>query len=254
MRKIVARALLIFAASILTVASAPAGAAEIKLLSAVGVKIAIDAILLDFERASGHTVAAVYGSAADLKMKIDGGESFDVTILTPAQIEDLIKKGQASVHADLASAVIGLAIGAGATRPDISTNEKLKTFLLGVKSIAHGDPALSPIPVVYLYKMAAVMGITDVLRAKTVIGKPGEAASLVAKGEAEIGLGLSSEVEPVAGAQFVPLRPDDSSSYRSFAGAVAADAKNAEAARALLTFIQSPTSKEVFKSKGLMIP
>src|SRR5690242_16062914 len=101
MRNFVASVVMLFATGFLTAANA----AEIKLLSAVGVRSAVDVILPDFERTSGHKVTTIYGSAASLKTRIDGGESFDLAILTPTQVDDLIKKGKARMGADLARAV-----------------------------------------------------------------------------------------------------------------------------------------------------
>ena len=153
MRKFIASAVMLFATGFVTAANA----AEIKLLSAVGVRSAVDVILPDFERASGHKVTTIYGSAASLKTRIDNGEAFDLAILTPNQVDDLTNKGKVRMGADLARAVMGFAVKAGAPRPDISSDEKLGAFLLAVKSIAHGDPELNPIALVYFNKMPAVM-------------------------------------------------------------------------------------------------
>jgi molybdate transport system substrate-binding protein len=248
MRKFVASAVALFATGCLTTANA----ADIKLLTAVAVRSAVDVILPDFERTSGQKVTTIYGSAASLKTRIDGGETFDLAILTRTQVDDLAKNGKALMGADLARSVMGFAIRAGAPRPDISTDEKLVAFLLDVKSIAHGDPALNPVALVYFDKMPAVMRIAEALKAKTIIGKPGEFPMLVAKGEAEIGLGMSSEIAPVTGVEFVALRPDDPATSVPFAVALATGAKDDGAARAFLAAIQTPAAKEVFKSKGMV--
>jgi len=101
----------------------------------------------------------------------------------------------------LARAGTGLAIKTGAPRPDISTDEKLKAFLLGVKSITHGDPAQGGFSTVYFVKTASTLGIAETLKAKTKFTPAGEGAVPVAKGESELGVGLMSEIIPVAGVQ-----------------------------------------------------
>ena len=87
MLKTVLGALALFAIGFLNPAPAPADAAEIKLVSSVGVKSAMESSLPGFERASGHKVTPLYGTAAGLKTRIDGGEAFDVVVLDtpPAQ-------------------------------------------------------------------------------------------------------------------------------------------------------------------------
>jgi molybdate transport system substrate-binding protein len=251
MRKILETGLLGVSLSIMTLV--PASAADIKLVSSVGVQSAIEAILPDFRRESGHNVKGVFGTAANMKSRIDDGEAFDLAILTPAQIDDLVAKGKASQRLDLARAAAGLALRASAPKPDISSDEKLKTFLLGAKSIAHSDPALGGFSVTYFYKVASGLGIADALKPKLVRVAPGDGAGPVAKGEAELGIGLSSEIAPVAGVQFMALRPGDPESYIRFAAGLSS-AGDSKAARALVTFLQSPAAKEVFKAKGLLTP
>lgn len=243
------------AASIIFFAEA-ACAAEIKLLSTVGLKSVMELVLPDFERTSGHKITAVYGTAASLKKRIDEGELFDVTVLTPAQIDDLIKQGKATsaTRADLARAGTGFGIRAGASTPDISNDEKLKTFLLSVKSISHGDPALGGFGAVYFVKMSNALGIADALKAKTTYSKPGEGAILASKGEVELGVGMLSEVVPVAGVQALPYKTDDPASFIAFTGVTAADQKDADGARALLTFLQSAKVKDVIKTQGMVAP
>ena len=177
-------------------------------------------------------------------------------MLNPAQIDDLIKRGKAATvaRADLSRAGPGLGIRADASKPDISTDEKLKAFLLGVKSISHGDPAAGGFSAVYFVKMSTAMGIAEALKSKTTYSKPGDGATLVAKGEVELGVGMMSEVVPVAGVQALPLKTDDPASFIVFTGAIAAGTKDADAARALLAFLQSPKAKDVIKSQGLVAP
>jgi molybdate transport system substrate-binding protein len=233
-----------------------APAAELKLLASVGVKGAVETVLPDFERASGHKVTAQFGTASAIKARIDGGEGFDIVALLPAQIDGLVKQGKvaAETRVDLARAGAGLGIRAGAPKPDLSSDDKLKAFLLGVKSISHGDPALGGFAAVYFVKVSTSLGIADALKAKTTYSKPGEGATLAASGEVELGVGMMSEVVPVAGVQALPLKPDDPGSFIVFVGAVASGTKDPDAARAWLRFMQSPAVKEVFRSQGMTTP
>jgi len=232
----------------------PATAAEIKLVSSVGVKSVMDAVLPGFERTSGHKVTPIFGTAASLKTRIDGGEAFDVVVLSPAQVDDLIKQGKASSHTDLARAGTGVGIKTGATRPDISTDEKLKAFFLQVKSITHGDPAQAGFSTLYFLKTASTLGIAEVLKSKTKFTPASQGAVPVAKGESELGVGLMSEIIPVAGVQALPLKPDDPASSLFFAGALAVQAKDVNAARSLLAYLQTGAAKETLKAQGMTTP
>src|SRR5262249_50917450 len=181
MRKSSITVLLLAASGFLVQPAVPAAAAEIKLVSSVALKSVLDPLLPGFERTSGHKVTPVFGTAASLKTRIDGGETFDMVVLSPAQIDDRIKQGKASSPADLARAGTALAIKAGATRPDISTDDKLKAFLLAVKSITHGDPAQGGFSTVFFVKTASTLGIAEELKAKTKFTPAGQGAVPVAK-------------------------------------------------------------------------
>jgi len=231
-------------------------AAEIKVLGSVGLKSVLEAVLPDFERVSGHKVTTLLGTASAMKAKIDGGEVFDVVVLLPAQVDDLVKQGKAAndTRIEIARAGPGLGIRAGAMKPDLSNDEKLKTFLLGVKSISHGDPALGGFAAVYFVKLATALGIAEDLKSKTIYSKPGEGATLVANGQVDLGVGMMSEVVPVSGVQAISLKPEDASSFIVFAGAVASATKDADASRALLTFMRSTAVKEVIRTQGMTTP
>ena len=92
-----------------------------------------------FERASQHKVTIAFGTAVPLKRQIDAGESFNVVILTPALVEDLAKQGKVApgTSANVSKSGIGVAIRAGAPKPDISTAEAFKRAVLNAKSIAY---------------------------------------------------------------------------------------------------------------------
>ena len=122
------------------------------------------------------------------------------------------------------------------------------------ESISHGDPALGGFGAVYFVKMSNTLGIAEALKAKTAYSKPCEGAVLVSKGEVELGVGMLSEVLPVAGIQALPYKTDDPASFIFFTGATAAGTKDAYAARALLAFLQSPKAKEVIKTQGMAAP
>ena len=250
------RALVFAASALLGLGAGAARSAEIKLISSVALKSVIERVVPDFERASGVKVTAQFGTAAAMKARIDSGEGFDIVALLPAQIDDLVKQGKAAsaTRVDLARAGPGLGIRAGAQRPDLSTDETLKAFLLGVKSISHGDPAQGGFAAVYFVKLSTALGIADALKAKTTYSKPGEGATLVANGEVELGVGMMSEVLPVGGVQALALKPDDPGSFIAFVGAAASGAKDPDACRAWLTFMQSPAVKEVFRTQGMATP
>jgi len=246
----------IFLAAALGVAagSAVAGAAEIKVLSTVALKAALDEELLpQLARSAESKVTIKYDAAAALKKQIDGGESFDVAILVPGLIDDLIKQGkiEPASRTNLAKTGVAIAIRAGAAKPDISTADAFKRTLLGAKSIAYGDPAFGGASSVYFAALLQRLGIAEEMKAKTKLTASGEGAKAVATGEAELGIGQVSEIVPVRGAELLGPFPAELQVITTFTAGVAANAKDAAAARSLVKFLTTPAAAQILKARGL---
>src|SRR5262245_13786476 len=177
-----------------------AQATEIKVLASNGVKTVLEEIAPQFEKSTGHKLVFRFGPAADLKVEIEKGEPFDVAILTPAPLEDLIRQGKLApaTRADIATSGAGVAIRKGAPEPDIATTEPFKRTLLAAKSIAYvGTGATGA----NMRKIFEQLGIADDMKAKTKLLAGTSAADAVANGEAELGFTQISEILPVAGAE-----------------------------------------------------
>lgn len=121
----------------------PGTAAELKVLTAGAFKQVVLALVPDFERQTGHKVTVDNDTAGGLAKRIEGGEAFDVAIITPRAIDDLIAKGKVmpGSRVALATVGIGVVVKEGAPRPDISTVEAFKAALLAARTVAYIDPA-----------------------------------------------------------------------------------------------------------------
>jgi molybdate transport system substrate-binding protein len=227
---------------------AAAQAAEIKVLCTIGVKPALPDVVAEFERASGHKVSIAWGNAATLKTRYLEGERADVAILTAAAIDDLTKAGKVvGPRIDLARSGVGLAVKAGAPKPDISSPEALKRALLAAKSIGYSTQGASG---VHFVKVVERLGIAAEVKAKhkETTGVVGE---LVAAGEAEIGVQQIPELAAVPGVDVIGPLPVDLQVITVFSAALDAGAKDNEAANAFIKFIAAPAAAAAYKAKGL---
>jgi molybdate transport system substrate-binding protein len=228
-----------------------ADAAELKLQVSNALKTTIEELAPQFEKASGNKLVIEFGAAAEIKTAIQKGAAVDVAILTSAVTDDLIKEGKltAAGRADIARAGAGVAARKGAPKPDISTTEGFKHAMLEAKSIAYvAAGATAP----YILGVFDRLGIADQVKPKL---KPqptsNPAAKAVANGEAELGITQISEILPYAGAELVGPMPPELQLYTVFPAAVAANTKEADAAKALIKFLTAPAAVAVLKSKGL---
>jgi molybdate transport system substrate-binding protein len=232
-------------------AAGTAAAAEIKVVRSVGVRAVLEELAPQFERASEHKVKIRFGTAVPLKRQIDGGESFDVVILTPALVQDLVQSGKvaAATPTDVAKSGIGVAIRAGAPKPDISSTEALKRSLINAKSIVYSKEGQSG---TYMARLIERLGLAEQMRDKTVLEtRSGHTAVAVVEGKAELGFVLVSEILPVAGAEYAGPLPADLQNHVVFTAGIGAAAKEAEAAKSFINFLKAPAAAAVLKAKGM---
>ena len=104
-------------------------AAEIKVLSVVPLKTSLDELGPQFERATGHKLMIKYEGSGALKRQFDAGETFDVALIFPALIDDLLKQGKvaAGTRADIARVAIGVAVKKGAPQARYQHGRRVKT-------------------------------------------------------------------------------------------------------------------------------
>jgi len=231
--------------------AAAANAAEIKVISSVGVRAALEELKPQFEGATQHKLTLAFGTAVPLKRQIEAGETFDVVILTPALVEDLVKQGKVApgTQSDVAKAGIGVAGRAGAVKPDIGTAEAFRRALLNAKSIVYSKEGQSG---TYMASLIERLGIAAEMKPKTVLEtRSGHSAIAVVEGKAELGFALISEILPVSGAELVGPLPAELQNYVVFTAGISPSARDAEAARAFINFFTTPSALPVLKSKGM---
>jgi molybdate transport system substrate-binding protein len=238
------------------VASAHAAAqtSAIQVLCSNGFKAVMEALAPQFEQATHQKVVVRYGLAARLKEQIEAGDAFDLAVLTPAAIDDLIAKRKVTSEsrAVLAQTGLGIVIRAGARKPDISNADALKRTLLGAKSIAYAKEGASGVAFAALVQR---LGIAEQLKAKSRLTATGEAVGEgVVSGEVELGILPVSEILPIRGGELAGAFPPDAQSYIVMVGAVGSGAKAASGAKGLLEFMTAPKALPVLKAKGMERP
>jgi molybdate transport system substrate-binding protein len=235
-------------------AAAPAAhAAEVTVMSTVALTPTLGELTSKYESSSGNKLVIVYSTIAELKKRIEAGETADVMILSRPVLDELQTTGKVTQGSivNVGSSYVAIGVRAGAPRPDISTVEKLKAALLAAKSISYADPAKGGASGIYFAKVLDRLGIADQMKSKTVLVPGAQAGELVAKGEVEIGVSQASEIASVPGAQVVGPLPGDLNSAIVFAVGIGSSSKDPAAAKSLIKLLTSPTGAAVLKSKGM---
>jgi len=239
-----------------------ASAAEVQVMISAGFYGVYAELGPAFESASGHKLVTTRGpsmgdSPESIPTRLARGETADVVIMDGSAADALVKRGlaRADSKTELALSQIGMVVRAGAPKPDIRSVEAFRSALLAAKSIAYSDSSSGTYLSTTLF---AKLGVADQIAAKSrkVRGPPsGEpVAAVVARGEAEIGFQQVSELIHVPGITFVGALPAELQPGFAFAGAITSNARQPEAAAALLRFLASPESAPVIVKAGLAPP
>jgi molybdate transport system substrate-binding protein len=230
-------------------------AAEVKVLSAIAVKSALDDLSGTFERSTGNKMTVSYATAGEVIKRIQAGESADVTILPKPRVDELVQQGKILPGSakSFASAAVGVAVRTGAPKPDISSPDALKRSLLGAKSISYADPAKGGASGVHFAAVLERLGIAEQMKPKTKLVPGPEAPELAARGEVEIAVTMVPEILPVRGADLVGPLPQELQNKTAFAyiAGILTESKQPDAAKALVQCISSPAAASVVISKGL---
>jgi molybdate transport system substrate-binding protein len=244
----------------LAVASVPADAAEVKVLSAVGMRQVMLDLGPKFERATGHTLAITFDSTGLLAKRIAAGEQVDVMMLNQSAIETLGRDGRVvpGSAAQIASSVAAVAVRKGAEKPDISSTDGFKRLLLSAKSVARPSPAVGGSSGDHIVKVLERLGIADQVNSKSVMvntGHPGQVANspgeAVAGGHAEIALHQLQELMAVPGIEIAGPFPGELQGSFMFSAALGTKARETEAGKALIDFLRSREATESIRAKGM---
>jgi molybdate transport system substrate-binding protein len=234
----------------LMLAATSANAAEINVVASTAMREILEALVPQFERESGNKVTVTFLSGAVLPVKMKEGAQADLVVTTPSTIDDLVAAGKvaANTRVDFVRSSAGVAVRAGAPKPDISTPEAFKNALLAAKTVGYSQGPSG----VHFLTVLAKLGITDQVKAKGVVPPLGQrVGTLIAEGKAEIGVQQITELLPIPGIDFVGPLPMDLQATIVYATATPTSAKEKAGAAVLVKYLGSEPTVPVIKKMGL---
>jgi molybdate transport system substrate-binding protein len=230
-----------------------ADAAEIKVLTAGAFKPIVLAVSSEFEKHSGHKLIVDNDTAGALLRRIGEGEAFDLAVLTPAAVKDLVERKRivGGTPVDLARTSVGVAVKQGAPKPDIATVAAFKAALLAARKVAYIDPAAGGSSGIYFAKLLETMGIAEAVKAKAVLVPGGLVAQKLVTDEADLAIHQISEILAVKGAVLVGPLPAEIQSYTTYTGGLGTASAQPEAAKSFLAFLGGDAAKRILTEKGM---
>jgi molybdate transport system substrate-binding protein len=230
--------------------SAQGQAADVRVGGGRAVATVLREIGGQFEQSTGHKLVVTSDLGPNFVRRINAGEKFDVIIVGGTQIDELIKAGRlvAATRTPVVRSGIGVEVRAGTPRPDISNVDSFKAALLNARSIAFLKEGASGI---YLAGMLERLSIADAVRAKVTRPDTDIVSELVAKGEVELGMVVSTQILTTKGVELVGPLPPELQFYVTFTGAISSDSPAPDAAKSLIDFLKGPIALPVIRAQGM---
>ena len=227
--------------------------AQVKVIISGGFSTAYRQVLPEFEKTTGISVTTGSGASqgkgpATIASQLERGEPFDIVIMSREGLEDLKAAGRIlpGSDVDLATAAIGVAVRAGAPKPQVTSVDGFKRALLDAKLIAVPQ---STSGIFLLEKVFPRLGID---RSKIKVTERGsQSAAAVANGEADIAVQPVSELMSVPGIQYVGVIAGELQLIQMFSAAIVKGSQQADAARRLIQFLASDRAAAAIKSNGM---
>ena len=228
---------------------------DVKVMISGGFSAAYEPLVADYEAKTHTHVITVHGASMGttpnaIPNRLARGEPADVVILAGPALVDLVKAGRIASDStvELARAKIGLAVKAGAPKPDISTLAGLKAALLAARSVVYSTSASGVYLTTTLFPQ---LGIAERLK-KTGHARPNEpAGAVVARGDADLALQQISELKPVNGIDIVGPIPDAVQLITPFSAGITVNAAHVEAAKALIDFMTTAPAAAIIRASGM---
>jgi molybdate transport system substrate-binding protein len=235
--------------SVMMAAMTTASASELKLIAGGSLAGLFKELGPRFEKASGHTLSIHFDSTPNIISRINAGTPFDAVVVPIDVFKDAAAKSHlAEPTVNVARVGYGVIVRARAPKPDLSTPDAFRKALLAASSVASVPASAAG---AYVRKVYERLGITEEMEAKTKVqSAPTAIAPSVASGEAELGVFLTS-VFNAPGVELAGPFPADLQQELLFAGAVATDATEAAAAKALIDFLNTPDAIAAIRAAGM---
>jgi molybdate transport system substrate-binding protein len=209
---------------------------SVAVLSSLALKGVLESLRAELERSLGAALELRFDATQAILARLAAGENADLLVLTSEAMDALRQEGRVGRASVLGSSGVGLAVRAGAARPEIASVDALTRALLSAESVAHSKVGASGI---YFAQVLERLGLAQRLKKRVVIEK-GPVGAAVARGEAELGVQQLCELAPVPGIDILGPLPEALQRLTWFSAGVSAAAANPRGAASLLDLLGSP--------------
>jgi molybdate transport system substrate-binding protein len=223
---------------------------DLKVFTTRAIATVLQKIRGDVERKTGRKLSVTTDVAIRLVRRVKAGETFDLLVAAPGQLDELIAEGKIirDTRTDIARSGIGVAVRRGATKPDVSSLDAFTRALVGARSIAYLKEGQSGL---YVADVLERLGIADQIKPKLTLPDTDIVSQLVSRGEVELGIVVITQILTTDGVSLAGPLPPEIQSYITFTGGVSVNSQAVDAAKELLRMLQAPAAISVMRSQGM---
>jgi molybdate transport system substrate-binding protein len=226
-------------------------AATITGISSMATRQLLAELATRYREATGRTIAIEAIGGVDAAKRVRAGEIFDLVILAADVIETLETEGHVAAGSRVAfvRSRMAMAVRAGAPRPDIGSEAAVRAALMNARSIGYSTGPSGA----HLLGVLKSWGVDVAAEpSRLVQAKPGvPVATLLAAGEAAVGIQQLSEFLGEPGIDIVGILPPPVQTVTTFSMGIGARSTQVEKARAVIDFLNAPEANEPKRRLGL---
>lgn len=230
-------------------------AATIKItaLSAGAAREVMTCLAAEFFRQTGNEVLFTFAPVGAIAMKVAGGETADIVVVSEQAMEKLVRQGKVLTETvvELGRVGVGVAVRDGVQVPDISTAEAFRQTLLAAASLVYADPAKGASSGIHFAVLLDKLGIAEAVKKKSILLPGGYAImELVAEGKAELGIQQITEILPVKGVKLAGPLPPALQKITTYAAGIMTAAVKPDIAASFVAFATGPAAEQSFSAAG----
>src|SRR5262245_183406 len=143
----------------------PLAAADLSMLATAAAQGPLQTIEKQIQQ-PGNTIKVEFDTSPNITKRLAAGEMPDVLVAQTATIDRLVQEGRAigSTRAPIGKIGIGVAMGKGSSRPDISSADALKSSLMKADAVVYSQGASG----LLVEEMLKKIGVADQIKSKVV--------------------------------------------------------------------------------------
>lgn len=224
--------------------------AEIRMISSMATRRLLADLVAAFAATAPHTVTVESVGGVEAAKRIAAGEPFDVVVLAAGALDRLAGDGWIVPDSRVAVATspVAVAIRAGAARPAVGTEADVRRAVQAARTIGYSTGPSGD----HLVGLFTRWGIMDAITDRIVQAPAGvPVATLVARGEVELGFQQLSELMHADGIEVLGLLPETIQSQTTFSAGRSRSSPHPEVVSNLLTYMASPAVAEIKRRHGM---